>query len=227
MKIRRRSTGEILSESQFREMYPNVSFPVLMTQNAIKKFQADLVNESPKPIYTALQVCQEGVPTQNQDGSWNQVWEVMDRFASEDEKLAWLESQQESKRREYSNQLASLRMQVQFNGVAYTFPDGLVGTIQTRNVEDIVNISGQALKGMVAITIGNPNTTFMFRDAENISHSMNASQIMQMGNAVGAWISSVYEEKWRLDDLLASWVWTGDNTFDVPHNWPINAIVTS
>ena len=48
MNIRIQSTGEVVSEQEFRAMFPNTGFPVQLTEAIINDFGGDVVFEGPQ-----------------------------------------------------------------------------------------------------------------------------------------------------------------------------------
>ena len=49
MEIRIRTTGEVITESEFRQLYKNTSFPPQLSEELINSFGGDVVFESPTP----------------------------------------------------------------------------------------------------------------------------------------------------------------------------------
>jgi Phage tail assembly chaperone protein len=48
MEIRIRETGNIVTEQEFRRMFPNTGFPTVLTEQTINDFGADVVFEGPQ-----------------------------------------------------------------------------------------------------------------------------------------------------------------------------------
>lgn len=48
MNIRIQSTGEVVSEQEFRAMFPNTGFPIQLTEAIINNFGGDVVFEGPQ-----------------------------------------------------------------------------------------------------------------------------------------------------------------------------------
>ena len=77
MEIRIRSTGQVVQEPEFRAMYPNTGFPVLLTIEMLNDFDADVVLEYPKPDPGRYQfVYRDGA--QEIDGQWFTKWSIGD-----------------------------------------------------------------------------------------------------------------------------------------------------
>lgn len=93
--------------------------------------------------------------------------------------------------------IESERKQSERSGFLYTFPDGTDGTVQLRSSDDKVNITG-----LVVGAQASPTKTFQFRDGENISHDMSASEIIALGDAVQDFISTNYAQAWTLKAQL-------------------------
>ena len=62
MEIRIQSTGAVVTEQEFRAMFPNTSLPVPLTESAINGLGGDVVFEGPYPVATRYQtVVRQGV----------------------------------------------------------------------------------------------------------------------------------------------------------------------
>lgn len=109
-------------------------------------------------------------------------------------------------------EIANLRIEKQSKGVVYTFPDG-VGTIQTRDTQDLININGLATRAVIS-----PNATFQFRDQENVTHELTATQMGDLAQTAAEFVESLYAIKWAHDAAIDAW----DNTepYDINQFWP-------
>jgi hypothetical protein len=107
---------------------------------------------------------------------------------------------------------------VQANGMKYTFPDGKVGTVQTRNEKDLLNVSGQAVAALILQMEGRKDPCMQFRDTENVVHAMTPQQMLAMGIAVSNFINATYNSKWKHDDQVD--IWHGDVEYDYTTGWP-------
>jgi len=58
MEIRIRETGNVVTESEFRQLYPNTSFPYQITEQTLDEFGADMIFEGPQPTLTMYQTRQ-------------------------------------------------------------------------------------------------------------------------------------------------------------------------
>jgi hypothetical protein len=103
-------------------------------------------------------------------------------------------------------------------GMPYAFPDGAVGTIQTRDQQDLVNVSGLVTASLVLEGQGQA-PTLNFRDAENVTHLMTPAQLIAMGMAVSQFVTNLYAAKWAHDGAIA--VWGGIGKYDLTAYWPV------
>lgn len=89
MKFRHNETGHIYnSEGELRMAYPNVSFPVVLDQNALEFANVSVVIEVQPPEHTILQrVDFDGVQLIN--GQWTEVWSVHPKYDDPVEQAAW------------------------------------------------------------------------------------------------------------------------------------------
>ena len=71
--FRMRSDGQVVSEAQYRAMFPNTSFPALLIPD-----DADVVFASPQPTVTSSQYVISIDPVQDANENWVQGWQVMD-----------------------------------------------------------------------------------------------------------------------------------------------------
>lgn len=78
-------------------------------------------------------------------------------------------------------------------GVLYLFPDGINGTIQTRDAEDFRNINGQCSAALILQLQGITDPVLWFYDAENVQHFMTPAQMLDMGIAVQAYVAALVD----------------------------------
>jgi len=72
-----RETGAVVTESEFRAMYPNTSFPYVITEELVNDMGADVVFEGPQPTATKYQVTyRDGV--EQIEGKWYTKYSVAD-----------------------------------------------------------------------------------------------------------------------------------------------------
>lgn len=79
-EYRIRATGAVVTESEFRAMRPNTSFPVQLSDELLNDFGADVVFEGPQASPTRYQVAyRDGVEQVN--GKWYTKYSVADMDA--------------------------------------------------------------------------------------------------------------------------------------------------
>ena len=103
-------------------------------------------------------------------------------------------------------------------GVPYTFPDGITGTIQTRDDRDFRNINGLA---STAMALSGQAVTLPFRDEEDRSHSLTLEQAISLGVAVTNRVSEIYTAAWSHKDALSA-LTTAEaiEAYDLTAGWP-------
>jgi hypothetical protein len=80
MEIRIRETGAVVTDSEFRAMFPNTGFPVQLTEAIINDFGGDVVFNGPQAQPTRYQVAfRDGV--EQIDGKWYSKFGVSDMDA--------------------------------------------------------------------------------------------------------------------------------------------------
>lgn len=90
MEIRLRQTGAVMTESEFRSLHPNTSFPPILTAELLNSFDADPVLNGPTPQAGRYQVVvRDGVEDIN--GQWFTRFVLRDMDA---EAIAALDSNQ-------------------------------------------------------------------------------------------------------------------------------------
>jgi len=93
MEIRLRNTGEVITDGEFRALYPTTSFPPQLSAGLLDSFDADVIFEGPQPAATRYQfVARQGV-IQMADGSWYRNYVAIDM---PDEAKSALDAQQAS-----------------------------------------------------------------------------------------------------------------------------------
>lgn len=90
MKFRHNETGQIFNgEPELRLAYSNVSFPVVLDENALEFANVSVVVEVPPPEHTILQrVDYDGVQLIN--GIWTDVWSIHPKFDDPTEQANWV-----------------------------------------------------------------------------------------------------------------------------------------
>lgn len=76
-EYRIQETGAVVTESELRAMYPNTSFPYVLTEELVNDLGADVVFEGPQPTATKYQVVyRDGV--EEMEGKWYTKYSVAD-----------------------------------------------------------------------------------------------------------------------------------------------------
>lgn len=79
MQFRINDTAALVSESEFRALHPNISFPAAISDETLESFGVVRVQSIAQPEHTALQTVQDtGVQLDEADGVWKQTWSVVD-----------------------------------------------------------------------------------------------------------------------------------------------------
>ena len=82
MQIRIRETGQVVFESEFRSLFPNTSFPQLLSEGLLNDFGADVVFEGPQPQPTRYQFVRADGVEQDDEGRWLTKYVAVDVEAS-------------------------------------------------------------------------------------------------------------------------------------------------
>jgi Phage tail assembly chaperone protein len=99
MEIRIRNTGQVVTENEFRAMFPDTSFPVPLTLQAINDFGGDPILEGPQAQPTRYQTAfRDGI--QEINGKWFTKYSVADM---DDEAKAAMDTQQAASMRAERN----------------------------------------------------------------------------------------------------------------------------
>lgn len=103
MEIRIKQSGAVVTDGEFRAMFPNTGFPAQLTEQIINDFGGDVVFEGPQAQPTRYQVgFRDGVEQIN--GKWFTKYSVADM---DDEVKAALDAQQaKSVRDDRTNRLS-------------------------------------------------------------------------------------------------------------------------
>ena len=103
MEIRIRQSGAVVTDGEFRAMFPNTGFPAQLTEQIINDFGGDVVFEGPQAQPTRYQVgFRDGVEQIN--GKWYTKYSVSDM---DDDAKAALDAQQaKSVRDDRTNRLS-------------------------------------------------------------------------------------------------------------------------
>ena len=81
--------------------------------------------------------------------------------------------------------------------------NGTTFTVQTRQ-QDKPNLLGLYLKANKLITVdGTPDATLSFRDGENVTRSLTATQMIELTEAALAFIEAQMAQAWSLKDTIS------------------------
>jgi len=101
MELRIRDTGTVMTESEFRSLHPNTSFPQQLSVALLNEFGADPVLNGAQPTATRYQiVARDGVEEIN--GQWFSKFTAIDIDA---DAIAALDTQQAASQRTERNRL--------------------------------------------------------------------------------------------------------------------------
>ena len=109
MQIRLRDTGAVISDYEFRAMYPDTSFPVQLSPEILDSFDADPVLNAPQPEHGEFQIVVQEGAVQDEAGEWIQNWVVKPMFVEytdpdgvvhtvAEQEAAYVEQQSQQKR---------------------------------------------------------------------------------------------------------------------------------
>ena len=80
MEIRLKSTGRVVTEGEFRALFPNTSLPQVLSEGLINELGGDVVFEGPYPQSTRYQIVfRDGIYPNN--GKWFTKYSVKDMDA--------------------------------------------------------------------------------------------------------------------------------------------------
>jgi hypothetical protein len=91
-------------------------------------------------------------------------------------------------------------------GYIYRFPDGLMGTIQTRDALDAANLSRIVTTALVLKSKNSKAVFTEFRDLENVFHQLTPDQAIDMHLALHEYTTSQLQLKWQRE--AAVWATT-------------------
>lgn len=78
--FRIKATGQLVTESEFRQLHPNTSFPAVLTPDIIVAFGADPVLKSPPPTPGEFEVVVLDGVVQDKKKNWVENWVVRPMF---------------------------------------------------------------------------------------------------------------------------------------------------
>jgi len=83
MRLRIRETSAVVYDNEFRALYPNTSFPAVLSVELLNDFGADPVLEGPQPTLTADQYAVYDGVIQDSNGNWMTSYVAVDYTAEE------------------------------------------------------------------------------------------------------------------------------------------------
>lgn len=102
-------------------------------------------------------------------------------------------------------------------GMPYTFSDG-TGTLQLRDNTDFRNVIGLSATGLALV---GQKATIKFRDQEDVVHDMTPEQARDMGIAMSACVSEIYQASWRHKDAIGKLTTKEEiDAYDITTGWP-------
>lgn len=75
MQYRIKETGAVIEEQEFREMFPQVSLPAVLTPEVVSEYGADAVIPTSQPPITLYQTTTSKVEL-NKENKWELVWTI-------------------------------------------------------------------------------------------------------------------------------------------------------
>jgi len=107
------------------------------------------------------------------------------------------------------------------DGVPYTFPDNVVGVIQTRDSVDIRNIETNIMSATIAVMNNMLDLPMVFRDEANIIHEMTPAQMITMGTAAVQRGQNIYKNSWAHKDAIKLLTTKEEiEAYDITTGWP-------
>ena len=83
MRLRIRETSAVVYDNEFRALYPNTSFPAVLSVELLNDFGADPVLEGPQPTLTENQYAVYDGVIQDSNGNWMTSYVAVDYTAEE------------------------------------------------------------------------------------------------------------------------------------------------
>lgn len=206
MELYDQETGKVITETEFRDAHPNVSFPHLLNVETLKEFGVSVVLASPQPTPTSKleYVSRDGVEV-DVKGNVVQKWALKKiGFESQEAEDAAIAESLAQDKRSLKNQVETLRDAEEKKGFTFTFSDGISGTVQLRDQIDGRNITSIATSGLIVKSAGDTSKSIIFRDGEDVIHFMDADEAIALGVATQQYILSTYETAWSLKAQIES-----------------------
>lgn len=118
------------------------------------------------------------------------------------------ESKSTADARYIQNEKIKLKQEVDYEktsllsgGKQFTFSDGTTGYIQIADERDMLIINMLA-NAAIASKLNNSNNTFKFRDRENIIHTVDADEMLEIANAASDFVTKSYSALWQKKDKV-------------------------
>lgn len=196
MEIYSFETSKILTVQEFKNEFPTTGFPAILTHDLITDRGYGVVLASPQPQVTDLQyVVRDGAEI-DAKGNVVQKWKVVNRFETPEQEQEYIAQRLVDAKHAKKLVVDTERVRLEQAGASYTFPDEIVGTIQTRNADDIRNIQGVTTAALVLMSQGVTTPVIMFRDHEDVIHALTPEQAIAMGMFTQQFISNTYQWAW-------------------------------
>ena len=108
-----------------------------------------------------------------------------------------------------------------FAGVSYSFPDGLMGTVDTREQSDFDNLQALTTLAQVLQAEGETGQVITFVDAEDQAHSLTPSQMIDLGVTVTQQIAKIYSVSWPMKASVKAAATIAEvNAVNISTGWP-------
>lgn len=115
----------------------------------------------------------------------------------------------------------TLRDERIFAGLSYLFPDGLTGTVDTREQSDFDNLQALTTLAQVLQAGGETADVITFVDAEDQAHSLTPSQMIELGVSVTQQLAAIYAASWPMKARVkAATTITEVEVIDIASGWP-------
>jgi hypothetical protein len=89
MEVRIRETGQVVNEQEFRRLYPNTSFPEVLTPDILETFQVDPILEGPQATTTPPYEISFRDGVEEINGKWFTKYSIGPNFESEEDEAAY------------------------------------------------------------------------------------------------------------------------------------------
>lgn len=201
--------GLKLTLSELEALRPAFTVPieyVTVTYDGVKHVRSDGHNQTAGPV-----------PWEAGDNLLSQL----PQFVSELEALRAPAVTLESVKAEKRLAINAKRDERIFAGVTYSFPDGLTGTVDTREQSDFDNLQALTTLAQVLEANGETGAVITFVDAEDEAHSLTPSQMIDLGITVTQQIANIYAVSWPMKESVKAAATIAEvNAVDISAGWP-------